>query len=145
MTLAPEDDGRLFRALAPYLETLEPGPIARLPEQASRLLWNEFILLGKNAPRERHGMLLGLDAWPSVKKSKPLPTPLPAELGAVRFWLVFWMRERAAVIAGPDFAGCMEDILRDDDEAVIAINTDTLDSLQSWGGHGEWVQMRRPR
>jgi hypothetical protein len=30
------------------------------------------------------------------------------------------------------------------DEALSALNTDTLDSLQSWGGSRRWITMQRP-
>lgn len=148
MTKTNSDDGRLLRALEPLLDSLatteNQSPFVRLSREASRGLWDAFILDGRPATRARHGMLLGPEAWPNLAASSPAPLPLDARHSAPRWWVVFWMRERAAVVAGRNLERSLDDLLAEDDEAVIAINTDNLDSLQSWGGDRRWVIQQRP-
>lgn len=137
-----EDGGRLKLAIAGYLSAHSLGEVRKLPREASAALWDAFILEGK--PGGRHGMLLAKEAWPNARGATPVPLPLPTAFTSVERWLVFWMRERAALVAGSAFDAVRDELLMEDDEAVIAINTDSLDSLQSWGGSGQWITMRRP-
>ena len=90
-------------------------------------------------------MLLGPDAWPSVTKATPLTLPLPATFTSARQWLVFWMRERAALVSGPSLKTSHEALLQHDDKGLIALNTDTLDVVFSVGGNGLWHRGSRPR
>ena len=137
-----EDGGRLERALD-ALGLAEATTLHRLPRAAACALWDELILEGR--PGGRHGMLLDRSHWPNATQAAPIALPLPERFGAARQWLVCWMRERAALLPGHALEASLEDLLDEDDEALIALNTDTLDSLQSWGGHRRWVTMRRPR
>lgn len=135
-----EDGGALFDALVarglPVEGVHGMHPVDRA---AACSLWDAFV-----TREARHGMLMPKSAWPNATRGEPTAPPLPEPLRTATAWLVFWMRERAALVSGPELEAHLDAILMEDDEAVIAINTDTLDSLQSWGGHGQWLTMRRP-
>jgi hypothetical protein len=136
-----------YFALAESAIPTSEGNIVRLPQPEATELWNAFILEGDVATKARHGMLLGPEYWPCTRLSEriPISLPLPARFSMARLWLVFWMRERAAVVAGKNLEASLDALLREDDEAVIAIDLDSRDSLQSWGGHGDWFTLLRPR
>jgi hypothetical protein len=140
---APEDGGRLSRALA-ALGTGDVTGLERLPRPAACALWDELILQGVPGRRHRHGMLLDRSHWPNATRGDPVDLPLPDRFRSARLWLICWMRERAALVPGHALEAALDELLRDDDEALIAVNTDTLDSLQSWGGSRRWITMRRP-
>ena len=142
MTTMAEDDGRLSRALA-ALGVADAATLVYLFCGAASGLWDELVLEGR--PGGRHGMLLDRSHWPNAIVAEPLALPLPSRFVEARQWLVFWMRERAALLPGHTLTARLDELLDEDDEALIALNTDTLDSLQSWGGHRRWVTMRRPR
>jgi hypothetical protein len=137
----PEDGGRLLRALA-ALGIGDVTALERLPRAAACALWDELVLQGR--PGGRHGMLLDRSHWPNATRGDPVDLPLPARFRSARLWLICWMRERAALVPGHALEATLDDLLRDDDEALIALNSDTLDSLQSWGGSRRWITLRRP-
>ncbi len=129
--------------IAPFVRTDAPG-LQRLPSEACEHLWDTWILGGRGDPRvERHGMRLDAHAWPSTRGAV-VPLPLSARWCTPSWWVFFWMRERAAVVTGAHLARHLDDLLDEDDEAVIGINTDNLDSLQSWGGRRQWIEVQRP-
>ncbi len=138
-----EDGGRLLRALedagvgAGDLRGVQP-----LEPATTNALWDTFVACTRHGAR--HGMLLPRDAWPNAERGASLSLPLPLTYSSALLWIVFWMRERSAVVRGVDLEASLDELLMIDDEALIALNTDTLDTLQSWGGHGEWRTMRRP-
>lgn len=136
---ASEDGGALFDALAARgLAIDELRGLLRVDRATACQLWDAFIT--KSA---RHGMLVPANTWPNAR-GEPIALPLPPSMREASAWLVFWMRERAALVSGAELEARLDDILMEDDEAVIAINTDTLDTLQSWGGHCQWITMKRP-
>jgi len=135
-----EDGGTLFDALVERgLVVDDLRGMLSLDRAAASSLWDAFI-----TREARHGMLMPKSAWPNATRGEPVAPPLPEPLRSATVWLIFWMRERAALVSGAELEAHLDAILMDDDEAVILINTDTLDSLQSWGGHGQWLTMRRP-
>lgn len=146
-----EDGGALLAALdglVPSDDGLVPsddGPQGLVPlgRRDSERLWDIFVSGGGRAAR--HGMLLPRTAWPCAVRGEALVRPFGARLRTATWWVVFWMRERAALVRGAAMEEHLDTILEVDDEAVIALNPETLDSLQSWGGSRRWVVSRRPR
>jgi hypothetical protein len=127
------------------METRDPG-VVHLARAEATELWNAFVLEGAVAPWARHGMLLGPEFWPAadLPLRVSVTPPLPSRFCAARLWLVMWMRERAAVVAGRHLEAALDALLHEDDEALIAIDLDSRDTLQSWGGHGHWFSVARP-
>ena len=125
---------------------LTPGVtgFATLSRTQSTSLWDQFI---DPAPRHRHYMLLPNESWvvqAHATAARITLSPPPPDLLAAEWWLIFWMRERAALCVAGELVERAEALLREDDEGLIALATDTADLLLSVGGHGVWWRGVRP-